>query len=319
MKIVFFGTPDFAGIVLKGLVDMGHEVVGVVTGEDKKVGRKQILTFSPVKVLATELNIPVFQFHKVRVDGVETLKNLNADLFVTCAFGQIINDEIINSAKFGTINVHFSLLPAYRGASPVQSALMQGEKTTGVTIMRTDAGIDTGDIIKQKSIEILDDDDTPSLLNKLAAISVELLKDVLPKIEDGSVKYIKQGENFSYFKMIKKEDGLIDFTRTSLEIFNKTRALILWPNAYCYLNGKMLKFYKTEVYLGDGQFKQSCLDKQNGEIVLADKTGLVVKCGNNTFLKILQLQLEGAKILNYKDFLNGNKNLLGTKLNGNIA
>lgn len=319
MKIVFFGTPDFAGIVLKGLVDMGHEVVGVVTGEDKKVGRKQILTFSPVKVLATELNIPVFQFHKVRVDGVETLKNLNADLFVTCAYGQIISDEIINSAKFGTINVHFSLLPAYRGASPVQSALMQGEKTTGVTIMRTDAGIDTGDIIKQKSIEILDDDDTPSLLNKLATISVELLKDVLPKIEDGSVKYIKQGENFSYFKMIKKEDGLIDFTRTSLEIFNITRALILWPNAYCYLNGKMLKFYKTEVYLGDDQFKQSCLDKQNGEIVLADKTGLVVKCGNNTFLKILQLQLEGAKILNYKDFLNGNKNLLGTKLNGNIA
>ncbi|MGN1207970.1 MAG: methionyl-tRNA formyltransferase [Christensenellales bacterium] len=320
MKIVFFGTPDFAKIVLKSLVEFGHEIVAVVTGEDKRVGRKQVLTETPVKIVAKELNLPVFQFHKIRLEGQDVLKNLNADIFVTCAYGQILSKEIINSAKFGTINVHFSLLPAYRGASPVQSALMMGETKTGVTIMRTDEGIDTGDIICQKSVEIEKEDNTETLLNKLAIMSTTMLEDVLKSFEAGTVKFSKQGPNFSYFPMIKKEDGLIDFNKTSTQINNKIRALYVWPNAYCFLNGKVLKFFKAEVVCLQNfdidlqENKHAC-----GTIVMANKNGLVVECSNNTYLKILELQIEGSKRMNYKDFLNGNKNLLGTILNGNIA
>lgn len=314
MKIVFFGSPDFSGLVLESLINSKHQVIGVVTNEDKKVGRKQILTKTPVKIIAENHNIPIFQFHKIRLEGYETLKSLNADIFITCAYGQIISKQILECAKFGTINVHFSLLPAYRGASPVQSALLQGEKITGVTIMRTDEGIDTGDIICQKSLEIESEDNAETLLNKLARLGASMLGGVLESFENGTIKFTKQGDNFSYFGTIKKEDGLIDFGKNSKQIENEVKALYLWPNAYVFLNGKTLKIFKanaTEFYASKNY--------NLGEIVLADKTGLIVACGNNTFLKIDELQLEGGKRLFYKDFLNGNKNLLGTILNGNFA
>lgn len=314
MKIVFFGTPNFACIVLKSLIDSDHEVIGVVTGEDKKVGRKQILTEPPVKVFAKQNNIPVFQFHKIRSEGFETLKNLNADIFITCAYGQIISEEILNASKYGTINVHFSLLPKFRGASPVQMALLMGEKKTGVTIMQTDAGIDTGDIISQKSIEIEKEDNAETLFDKLAFLGADMLKDVLKSFENGTVEFKKQGDRFEYFSMIKKEDGIIDFNKTSTQINNMIRAFYVWPNAYCKLNNKVLKIFKAE----ETTFNDN-VNHQNGEIVLCDKSGIVVKCGINTHLKILELQLEGSKRMFYKDFINGNKNLLGIVLNGNFA
>lgn len=314
MKIVFFGTPDFACTVLESLINSKHQVVAVVTGEDKKVGRKQILTEPEVKAFAKKNNIKVFQFHKIKKEGYEILKNLNADIFVTCAYGQILSEEIINASKYGTINIHFSLLPKYRGACPVQAALLCGEEFTGVTIMRTDVGIDTGDIIVQESVKIDKEDNTFTLLNKLALIGSKLVLDVLKSFEQGNVKFVKQKDEFPYFSMIKKEDGLIDFSKTSSEIFNMIRAYYMWPNAYCKLNGKVLKIFKSEVcnFESDLSFKA-------GEIVFVDKQNIIVSCGNNTFLKLIELQLEGSKRLLCKDFLNGNKNLLGTVLNGNFA
>lgn len=314
MKIVFFGTPDFACNVLESLINAGHEIVAVITGEDKKVGRKQILTPPAVKVFAQKFNIPVYQFHKIRFDGVETLKSLNADIFVTCAYGQILSEEILNSAKFGTINVHFSLLPAYRGACPVQMALLNGETKTGITIMQTDVGIDTGDIILQKELEIEKADNSETLLNKLSLLGASLINEVLEKIENCTAKKIKQPENASFCVKIKKEDGLINFNNPADKILNQLRAYYIWPNAYCFLDGKSLKIFDAEVV--DFSLEN---EANVGTIVCANKFGLVVLCGNNTFLKINNLQLEGGKRMHYKDFLNGNKSLLGKILNGNIA
>lgn len=312
MNIVFLGTPDFSSKVLNSLINSKHKVVAVVTQEDKKVGRKQILTESPVKILAKQHGIKVLQFHKIRLEGYEELKNLNADIFITCAYGQIISQEILDIAKYGTINIHFSLLPKYRGASPVQWTLINGEKLAGVTIMRTDAGIDTGDIIVQKSLEIEEDDNTESLLNKLADLSIQPLFDVLDSFENNSIKFIKQGDDFTYFPMLKKEDGLIDFNKTSLDIVNLVKGLYIWPNAYFYLNDKTVKIFKAKTV-------DFASENDAGTIVKADKQGLYIKCGNNTYLSVLELQIEGSKRLNYKDFLNGNKINIGTKLNGNIT
>ena len=299
MKIVFLGTPDFATVVLESLISSNHEVVAVVTQPDKLVGRKQILTESPVKKLAKSKGVKVLQYNKIRKEGVLDLKNLNADLFVTCAFGQILSQEILDSAKFGTINVHFSLLPNYRGASPVQWALINGEKKIGVTIMKTDVGIDTGDIIVQKELEVLDDDNCETLLYKLAKLSCPLLLDVISQIENQQIKYIPQGDGFTYYPMLKKEDGRIDFSLSSEKLVNLIKGLYIWPNAYCYINDKMLKIFKGESvdFFGGATF---------GEIVCADKNGLIMKCGTG-YLKILELQLEGGKRLDYKSFLNGNK------------
>lgn len=299
MRIVFLGTPDFATVVLESLISSNHEVVAVVTQPDKLVGRKQILTESPVKQLAKSKGVKVLQYNKIRKEGVLDLKNLNADLFVTCAFGQILSQEILDSAKFGTINIHFSLLPNYRGASPVQWALINGEKKIGVTIMKTDVGIDTGDIIVQKELEVLDDDNCETLLYKLAKLSCPLLLDVISQIENQQIKYVPQGDSFTYYPMLKKEDGRIDFSLSSEKLVNLIKGLYIWPNAYCYINDKMLKIFKGESvdFNGGATF---------GEIVCADKNGLIIKCGTG-YLKILELQLEGGKRLDYKSFLNGNK------------
>lgn len=310
MNIVFLGTPDFSSIVLESLIKSKHKVVGVVTQIDKKVGRKQILTESPVKILAKEYDIPVFQFNKIRSEGFEPLKELNADIFITCAYGQIISQEILDLAKFGTINVHFSLLPKYRGASPVQCALVNGEKELGVTIMRTDAGIDTGDMICQKSLQVEKDDNAETLLNKLSFLSCDMLLNVLDEFENGTVTFTKQGNDYTYFSMLKKEDGKIDFVVMNAEkIVNLVKGLYIWPNAYAFLEGKMLKIFKAEV-IQNLSFENA----KNGEIVVADKSGLVIKCNDNTYLKVLELQLEGSKRLDYKSFLNGNKNLLNKVL-----
>lgn len=307
MNIVFFGTPDFASSVLLSLINSKHNVVAVVTQEDKKVGRKQILTESPVKQIAKENNIKVLQFHKIRNEGYLPLKELNADIFITCAYGQIISEEIINLPKYKTINVHFSLLPFYRGASPVQWALINCEKTVGVTIMNTDKGIDTGDIIVQKELEVEENDNCFTLLNKLAELSNPLLLKVLDDFENNNIIFIPQGENFTYYPMLKKEDGKIDFNKTSEQIIGLINGLYLWPNAYFYLNNKVVKIFKAESVELETNAK-------NGEVVKADKTGFVVKC-KNSYLKILELQIEGGKRLDYKSFLNGNKIEVGTILN----
>ncbi|MBE5746335.1 MAG: methionyl-tRNA formyltransferase [Clostridiales bacterium] len=306
MNIVYFGTPDFSAKVLASLINSEHKVVAVVTQTDKKVGRKQILTECPVKILAKQYNIPVFQFEKIRKEGFEPLSKLNADVFITCAYGQIISKEILEISKFGTINIHFSLLPNYRGASPVQWALINGEKEIGVTIMRTDEGIDTGDIILSDSIKVENEDNAETMLNKLADLSVPLVLKVFKQLEDNTIKYIKQGDNFTYYPMLKKEDGKIDFNKTSRDIVGLIKGLYLWPNAYFYFNDKQVKVFKAESvdFIGGNI---------NGEVVCANKTGLIIKCGVG-YLKVLELQIEGGKRLDYKSFLNGNKIEIGKVL-----
>lgn len=301
MKIVFFGTSEFSATILSELIKSKHEIIAVVTQEDKKVGRKQILTPPPAKVVAESNNIPVFQFKKVRVDGVETLKSLNADVFITASYGQIISQEILDIPKYCTLNVHGSLLPKYRGASPVQWCLINGESETGITIMRTDAGIDTGDMIISEKIKIEETDNAETLFNKLALISCPLLLKALDMLENRTVNFIKQPDNFTYFPMLKKENGLINFKNSAKDIVNLVRGLYIWPNAYFYYNNKMIKIYNAEsVSLN---FENASV----GEIVCAStKDGFIIKCGEG-YLKVLELQIEGGKRLDYKSFLNGNK------------
>lgn len=301
MKIVFFGTSEFSASILKELIKSNHEVIAVVTQEDKKVGRKQVLTPPLVKVIANENNIKVLQFKKVRVDGVETLKSLNADVFITASYGQIISQEILDMPKYCTLNVHGSLLPKYRGASPVQWCLINGETETGVTIMRTDAGIDTGDMIISEKIKIDKEDNAETLFNKLAEISSPLLLKTLEMLENGTIEFKKQPDNFTYFPMLKKEDGQIDFNKSAEDNVNLVRGLYIWPNAYFYYNNKMIKIYKAE------SVNLNFDDAKVGQIVCASiKDGFIIKCSSG-YLKILELQIEGGKRLDYKSFLNGNK------------
>lgn len=306
MKVVFLGTPDFAVPSLNALIKSKHEVLAVVTQPDKKVGRERKLCYSPVKTLALEHGVKVLQFNKIRIEGVDELKNLNADIMISCAYGQILSQEIIDIAPYGIINVHGSLLPKYRGASPIQQAVIDGEEETGITIMQTEAGIDTGDILSVVKTKIGEDETAGELFERLSYLGGELLIETLDKIEQGKITPIKQDDSkATHVSMIKKEDGLIDFTKPAVVIFNKIRGMNPWPVAYTRLNDKMLKIFKSEVVLVDAE------NAKEGEVVFADKNlGLIVKCGQG-FLKITELQLEGGKRMASYDFLLGRKIAVG--------
>ncbi|MBO4573265.1 MAG: methionyl-tRNA formyltransferase [Clostridia bacterium] len=301
MKIVFLGTPDFAVPSLNALITAGYEVVAVVTQPDRPVGRKAVLTPSPVKVAALSHGVKVLQFEKISRDGVEELKKLNADIMVTCAFGQILSKEVIDVAPKGIINVHGSLLPKYRGASPVQYAVINGDKIAGVTIMQTDTGIDTGDILAVEKTDVGEKETAGELFERLSKLGAELLLKTLKKIEDGSVVPVKQDEkNATYVKMIKKEDAKIDFSRPAAVVFNLVRGMHPWPIAFTYLRGKLLKIFSCEISHEeyDGAF---------GEVVRADmKNGIVVKCGVGAII-INELLLEGGSKQNQREFLAGRK------------
>ena len=298
MRIVYLGTPDFAVLPLKSLVESGnYEIVGVVTNLDKPVGRKQVLTPPPVKVYAESCGIPVYQYSKIRHEGVQDLINLRPDLMITCAFGQILSQEILDIPKLGVINIHASLLPKYRGASPIHYALLNGEKTTGITIMKTDIGIDTGDIIMQKSLEIKEDETCGELFERLSILGAECILEALPSIIDGSATYTNQNDEFATFsKIIKKQDALIFWEDTAENIKNKIRAFNPAPVAYCLIEGLPFKIYFASV-----------IEKtaRAGEIVeCSDK--LVIGCGKDC-LSLLKVQKAGGKPMDIKEFLKGNK------------
>lgn len=302
MKVVFLGTPDFAVNVLNSIYNSNHEIVGVVTQPDRKVGRKGIITPCQVKSQAINLNLPVFSFEKISKEGVETLKSLNADVFVTCAYGQILSQEILDIAKYGVINVHASLLPKYRGSAPIQGAIINGDKTTGVTIMKTSLGVDAGDIILQEELSI-DGNYVDELFDRLSILGAKMIVKALDLIESGKATYIKQDENLAvHVKMIKKEDGLIDFTKSAEQIVNLVKGLSVWPVAYTYYEGKMLKIYKASAVSGE----KSC-----GEVAISDiKQGLFIGTANG-LLKVEEVQLEGSKKMPIKDFLLGKKIAVG--------
>ena len=306
MKIVFMGTPDFAVNVLQGLIDNNYDVVGVVSQPDKEVGRKKILTPTPVKEVALKYNIPVFQPVKIRKEFDDILA-LEPDMIVTCAYGQIIPKEILDYPRLGCINVHGSLLPKLRGGAPIHHAIMDGLDETGITIMYMDVSMDSGDIISQRSIPITDSDNVGILWDKLSLLGRDLLLDTLPSIIDGTNDRIKQDESLVTFGYnVKREEEHVDFNNTSRKVFNHIRGLNPWPSAYAVLDDQEMKIYDSEILDKDFSTK-TC-----GEIVDVNKEGIVVKTVDGSIV-LKTIKPFGKKMMNAKDYVNGigKDNLIG--------
>lgn len=303
MRVVFMGTPDFALYSLDALCRSEHKVVAVVTQPDRP-GNRGAVVFSPVKKYALEHDIPVLQYEKIRKEGISDLKSLNADIFVTAAYGQILSREILDIPTHGIVNVHASLLPKYRGSSPIQWALIKGERETGVTIMQTAEGLDTGDILLQKSIEIAENDTAGTLFDKLGMLGAESLMEYLDSLEKGiKISPIKQDEkSASYYPMLKKTDGKIDWSLSAKEICNRVRGVTPWPGAYTHIGGKILKLFGVKPCTASGS---KC-----GDVLKADKSGIIIACGKGSVC-IDELQLEGKRRMSCAEFVNGNKLSVG--------
>lgn len=301
MKIVFMGTPDFAAGILEDIIKAGHEIALVVTKEDKPRGRGQEVTFTPVKEVALKHNLPVFQPHRIKdAEAIETLKKYEADVFVVVAYGQILSREILDMPKKICVNIHASLLPKYRGAAPIQWAVIDGEQYTGVTTMRMEDGIDTGDIIETITYELKSDETGGSLFDKLMELGGKLIVSTLEKIENGTATFTKQDDSKStYAKMLNKKLGDIDFSMDAVSIERLIRGLNPWPSAYTSLNGKNLKIWKAVT-------KKDEYEGQPGEIVYVSEDEMYIKTGKGV-LSIVELQLEGKKRMYIQDFLHGNK------------
>lgn len=304
MKIVFMGTPDFAVNVLQGLID-NYDVVGVVSQPDKRIGRHQVLTNTPVKELALKYDIPVFQPIKIRED-YEDILNLNPDLIVTCAYGQIIPKAILDYPRLGCINVHASLLPKLRGGAPIHKSIIDDYGTTGVTIMYMDVKMDSGDIISQREVKILDSDNLESLHDKLSEVGTSLLLDTLPSIIDGSNSRTKQNEDeVTYAYNIKREEEHIDFSKTSREVFNLIRGLCPVPSSNAILDEKEMKIYKSSI-------SSKNYNGEYGEIVDITKEGIVVKTGDAAII-LTEVKPFGKKKMDANSYVNGigKNNLIG--------
>lgn len=298
LKVIFMGTPEFSLDVLEGLIN-NTNVIGVVTQPDRVVGRDKEVSFSPVKKMAMEHNIEVFQPEKIRKD-YDWVINKNPDMIVTCAFGQIIPEVILNCPKYGCINVHASLLPKLRGGSPLHHAIIDGYDKTGVTIMFMDKGMDTGDIILQKEIDILDTDTVGTIHDKLKIIGRDLLLEAIPMIISGTNPRIKQNEEeVTICKNISHEEEIIDFNDTCRNIFNKVRGMNPFPVTSFVLNDKVYKIYMVHYEVTD-HYK----NKTNGEVVIVNKNELGIKCSDG-IIYLDELKKEGKKKMNIKDFLNG--------------
>ncbi len=297
LKVVFMGTPDFAVPSLKKLVESGYDVKLVVTQPDQPAGRGKKVTPPPVKVVAEELGIPVYQPEKVKENDElkKRLLEVEPDLIVVAAYGKILPEWLLNLPKYGTINVHASLLPKYRGASPIQWALLNGEEETGVTIMKVIPKLDAGDIISQKRVKIEKEDNAKTLHDKLAEVGAELLVKTLPLYVSGKLKPVPQNEEeATYCPQIKKEMGKIDWRESAEKIFNKIRAFTPWPSAYTTFKGKRVKILKGEPVEGSGE---------PGEVIEAGKN-LIVAAGKGA-LKIERLRPEGRKEISGEEFVRG--------------
>ncbi len=310
MKIVFMGTPDFAQKSLEALYNARHEILAVVTNIDKPKGRGMKLVESPVKEYAKSKNLTIFQPEKVRknIEFIEQIKKLEPDVICVVAYGKILPSEILEIPKLGCINVHASLLPKYRGAAPIQWAVLNGDKTTGVTTMYMDVGMDTGDMILKQEVEIGENETTGELWDRLSIIGADLLVKTLKQIEKGTAPRIKQSDDFTMAPMLNKEISKIDWKeKTAKQIKNLVRGLNPIMGAYSYLNGKKIKFWKVEVE------EDTNSNQENGTVIKAnDKDGLYIKAKDGV-LKIIEIQGENAKRMNANDFLRGNKIEIGQK------
>lgn len=318
MKIIFMGTPDFAASALKKIVEAGHEITLVVTQPDKPKGRSGELQVSDVKACALKHGFPVFQPERIKLpENVAYLKNYEADIYVVAAFGQILSQEILDIPKFGCVNIHASLLPKYRGAAPIQQAIIDGEKTTGVTIMQMAAGMDTGDILLQREIPIDDNETGGGLFDKLSELGAELIAEALPKIERGELTPVPQDEKLATkCGKLSKNMGKIDFNKSAVTIRNLVRGLNPWPSAYTRLDGKMLKIWSADA-IDDKNVKEIAGNVEvlknaaPGTVSFVTKDAVGVATGKGT-LVLKEVQLEGKKRMLVKDFLLGNKVEIGT-------
>lgn len=299
MKLIFFGTSDFALVSLKKIMGSGHELLAVVTQPDRKKGRRLAITAPPVKSALKGSSIPILQPQDASgLDMVKVLKNYNADLFIVVEFGQILKSPLLDLPKISCINLHSSLLPKYRGAAPVNWAIINGDSQTGVTTMRMDEGMDTGDIILMKEVNIEDSDTSQTLSANLAKVGADLLIETIDLIEAGKAQFIKQAkDNISYAHKLKKTDGLIDWSATAHDINNKVRGLIPWPCAYTHWKKKLLKIYKS-------RFNSNPVKKEDAGRVVRIDNGIVVGTGRGELI-IGELQLESGKRLKADEFLRG--------------
>jgi len=299
MRIIFMGTPEFACPTLRTLIERGENVVAVVTQPDRPKGRGQQTLPPPVKVVAEGHGIPVLQPVKVRLpESIEQIRALEPDLIVVVAFGQILPKALLEIPKHGCINVHASLLPRYRGAAPLNWCIINGETETGVTTMMMDVGLDTGDMLLKSATPIDPDEDTQSLHDRMSRLGAELLAQTLDRLKAGELVPEKQDDSLTcYAAMMKKEDGLIDWTRSAQQIKNQVRGMTPWPGAFSFLDDKLLKVYKVQTASGSGA---------PGEVVAAGRDGIEVACGEGSLL-IRELQLEGKKRMAAGDFLAGYK------------
>ena len=309
ISVIFMGTPEFSLMVLDMLIN-NYNVIAVVTQPDKIVGKNKEKSFTPVKKMALEHNILVLQPEKIRKEYDDVI-NLNPDLIVTCAYGQIIPEIILNTPRLGCINVHASLLPKLRGGSPLHHALIDGYDKTGVTIMYMDKGMDTGDIITQEEIDILKTDTVGTIHDKLSEMGSQLLLKTLPSIINGTNSRIKQDDNLAtYCHNITHEEEIIDFNKNVIDIFNQVRGMNPYPVAYFTLNSIIYKVYEIDYEETHKYNNKSC-----GEIVLQDKNNLVIKA-NNGLIYLKTIKREGKKVMSINDYLNGEKeNLVGLVCN----
>jgi len=301
------GTPDFAVPCLQKLIDGEDEIAAVFTQTDKKVGRKQILTAPPVKQLAQKYNIPVYQPQSIKnSDAADVIKELNPDLIVVVAYGKILPKAVLDIPKLGCINVHASLLPKYRGAAPIQWAVLNGDKETGITVQRMNEGVDTGDILLVHKTEIGRNETSAELFDRLAVLGADVLVQAIEQIKNHTAKYTPQPEgDFGYASMLNRSFSPIDWNKSAFEIHNQVRGLQDWPCASTLINGKNYKIHKTMLR------ELTAADK--GKII--NNNGiLTVCCGDGACLDILELQADGKKRMDVKSFLSGNKIEIGTPI-----
>lgn len=313
MKIVFMGTPDFAVPVLDALMENGQQVSLAVTQPDRARGRGRGVVKTPVKICAEKWNIPVYQPERVRTpEAVERLRRENADMFVVAAFGQILPKEVLDMPRLGCINVHASLLPKYRGAAPIQWAVINGEKESGVSIMQMDEGIDTGDILAQERVELAPKETGESLYEKLAALGGKLLVKTLPSIEDGTAPHIIQrDQKTEYARMLQREMGDIRWQEPAEALERLIRGLNSWPSAYTFLRGKSLKLWDADVCRELPEGVRGRADAGNpdnppepGMIIATERDHIYVMTGDG-ILKLNEVQLEGHRRMPVHDFLLG--------------
>ncbi len=309
MKLVFMGTPQFAVPPLRSLHAAGHEIAGVVTRIDKPAGRGKVMTSPPVKLAAGEMGLAVFQPRRVREpEFIGLLRGINPDVIVVAAYGQILPEEILALPKFGCVNIHASLLPAHRGAAPINWAIIRGEQETGDTIMLMDAGMDTGAILMQERVPIGPHDTAGALAEKLSALGAKLITRALPLVASGKLTPVPQDESKATLApLLKKADGRIDWTFSATDIHNRIRGLSPWPGAYGVLDGKTIKIITSEAVAGSGE---------PGMLYERDGTTLDAGCGSG-MLRILSLQPEGKKVMTAGEFLRGHRDVAGKKFTNN--